>query len=429
MASVSRRDFARLLALTGSSALLPRPGAAAPAPVRPITPPPRAPGAPDEAYWKEVRARFSLAAGLTFMNASNLCPTPLAVLDALDRGTRAMDADPSSATKARFAEQREDTRRVLAQFLGATPEEIVITRNTSEGNNLVSSGLQLGAGDEVVTFSDNHPSNLVAWREKARRYGFTVTTIDQPKPHPGPDWYLDAARRAITPRTKVLAFTHVTNSVGDLFPAAELCALARERGVLSLLDGAQSCGILAIDVSQVRPDFYTGSAHKFLCGPKETGVLYVSREVHDRVWPSIVSLYPGAVGISRKLESSGQRDEAAMAALGDAVRFQLAIGRPAIEARGRELAGALMRGLSALPGVSLYTSTDPRRSATVVTFKPATLDPRRLATALYQNERIAVMPRAGDDRPGIRLSPHLYNTMDDVALVVGALKKYLAAGV
>jgi selenocysteine lyase/cysteine desulfurase len=128
------------------------------------------------------------------------------------------------------------------------------------------------------------------------------------------------------------------------------------------------------------------------------------------------------------MEATGQRDEAAMAALGTAVVFQRTVGHAAIEARGRELAQLLMRELGRLPGVQLYTSPDPARSSTVVTLRPGTLDPRKLATVLYERDRIAVSARAGQDRPGIRLSPHLFNTTEEVERAVGAIKRTLASG-
>src|SRR5688572_27087537 len=132
--SVSRRDFARLLAVTGSAAFLPELGG------RFVSSPlPRTPAEPDEKFWKEVRARFLLPSDLAFLNAANLCPTSTAVVEALERNTRFLDADPSSARRARLTEGREESRRLLAKFLGVTAEEIVITRNTSEANNLVSS--------------------------------------------------------------------------------------------------------------------------------------------------------------------------------------------------------------------------------------------------------------------------------------------------
>src|SRR5918992_2292335 len=421
--SVSRRDFARLLAVTGSAAFVPElPRAFVSSPLPPT------PAEPDEKFWKEVRARFLLPSDLVFLNAANLCPTSTAVVEALERNTRFLDANPSSASRARLTEGRGESRRQLAKFLGAAPEEIVITRNTSEANNLVSSGLQLGAGDEVIVFSDNHPSNLNAWREKAKRFGFGVVEIPVVTPHPGPSAYLDAFAKATTARTRLLAVTHVTSTIGDLFPVAAICAQARERGVLSLVDGAQTFGVLNVNLGEMRPDFYTGSVHKWPCGPKETGLLFVSAAVHDRMHASVVSLYPGAVGISRRLEAYGQRDEAALATVGAAVAFQEQIGRAAIEQRVRELAAYLARELSRIDGVTLWTRMDADTSAAIVVFKPAGLDPRRVVTTLYERDRVACAASGGTTRPGVRLSPHLYNTMDEMSRVVEAVRKYVTGG-
>jgi isopenicillin-N epimerase len=421
--SISRRDFTRLVAVTGSAAFLRELGG--PFVSSPL---PRTPAEPDEKFWKEVRARFLLPSDLAFLNAANLCPTSTAVVEALERNTRFLDADPSSARRARLTEGREESRRLLARFLGVAPEEIVITRNTSEANNLVSSGLQLGPGDEVIVFSDNHPSNLNAWREKAKRFGFGVVDIPVVTPHPGPSACLDAFANAITTRTRLVAVTHVTNTIGDLFPVSAICAQARERGVLSLVDGAQSFGVLNVNLGGMRPDFYTGSVHKWPCGPKETGLLFVSAAVHDRVHPSVVSLYPGAVGISRRLEAFGQRDEAALATVGAAVAFQEQIGRTAIERRARELALYLARELSRIDGVTLWTRMDDDTSAGIVVFKPAGLEPRRVVATLYDRDRIACAASGGPTRPGVRLSPHLYNTMDEMSRVVEAVRKYVTKG-
>lgn len=426
---LTRRDFARLLAISGSSTFLPRTATAlerAPSDTRPLRP---AGSSPDERYWTDVRQHFLMPSDRVHINAANLCPAPRSVIEEQERWSRMMDADPSAATKTKLADAREETRKLLAQFLGAAPEEVVITRNTSEANNFVSSGVTLGPSDEIVLYSDNHPSNLGAWREKAKRFGFRITLVPQVSPHPGADYYVEAFRKALTPRTKLLSFTHVTNSVGDMLPARELCAMARERGILTLVDGAQSFGVLAVNMAEMQPDFYTGSAHKWPCGPKETGLLYVRRDSYDRLTPSVASLYAGRVGASRTLEAMGQRDEPALAALAEAVRFQTTIGRPAVEARARELTQMLMEELGKLPGVVLWTSRDPQRSAGVVTFKPATLDPRRLVAALYDRDKVACSARAGEDRPGVRFAPHVYNPVREVETVVAAIKRYLASGV
>jgi len=350
------------------------------------------------------------------------------VLEALRRETDSVDRDPSGQNRARLSGEKENLRKTLAAFLRVTPEEIVITRNTSEANNMVSSGIDLRPGDEVVVFHDNHPSNLTAWNEKAKRFGFYVIEIPQVNPHPGMDYYIDAYKKAITPKTKILTFTHLSSSVGDLFPAKELCALARERGVMSLVDGAQSFGLLDVNLAEINPDFYTGSAHKWPCGARECGVLYINARAHKNIWPSIYSAYSGAVGISRTFEGFGQRDEATMIAFREALEFQTKVGRAAIEKRSRELANQLIAGLSKLPDVKVWTSPNPSLNAAVVSFLPGSLNSQKLGQALYEKDKIGTAGRGGQDRGGLRASPHFYNSPEEVDRLVSAVGRYLKSG-
>jgi selenocysteine lyase/cysteine desulfurase len=421
----SRRDFTRLFALGGSAALVGHPALAL-SRVPPVVPVPV--GASDD-RWADVRAQFLMPPEVAVFNAANLCPSPVPVLTALDDYTRKLDRVPSPAFRGEMHDVKEKTRSLLAAMLRATPEEIVLTRNTSEANNFVSSGLDLGSGDDVIVFADNHPSNHLAWREKARRFGYAVRVVDQPCPHPGAGYYLDAVRKLLTPRTRVLAFSHVTNTVGDVMPAKALCALAREHGVLSLVDGAQSLGVLDVDLRDMGADFFTGSAHKWPCGPKETGVLYVRAEAQPRLSPSVISLYAGATGLSRTFEGLGQRDEPALLAFGEAVRFQTTVGLAAIEARARELGQACLDGLRKIEGVTVWTHADPARSTSVVSFKPGDLDPARLATTLFERDGIICAARPGPDRGGLRFSPHFYNAHAEVDRALGAVRRYMKSGV
>jgi isopenicillin-N epimerase len=418
-----RREFAQLFAIGGSAALFAARPAAWTRPQLAAATAPR-----DERFWSDVREQYVMPRGYICLNAANLCPSPARVLEAYFDSTRSVDRDPSPQNRQKTRDGREATRRALAAFLRATPEEIVITRNTSESNNIVSSGLDLKAGDEVLLFSDNHPSNHDAWRQKSQRFGFTVRIVDQVNPHPGAEFYVDAFRKQMTPRTRVVAFTHVTSTVGDLLPAAELCRLARDHGALSLVDGAQSFGVLDVDLSKMQPDFFTGSAHKWPCGPKENGLLYVNKQVHDRIKPSIVSLYPGEVGISRTLEAFGQRDEPAMMGFGEALGFQMRIGHDAIEKRSRELTQLLIEGLGRISGVKVWTHADPARSTTIVSFRPAALDVRKLQQALYENDHVVCATRGGADRGGLRFSPHVYNVRSDIERTVDAVARYIAKG-
>jgi isopenicillin-N epimerase len=425
--SVTRRDFARLFAVGGSAALFTHPEFAAAQ-----TPAPRAISfgtpASGEAFWRSVRDQFVMPPQLAVMNAANLCPSSRPVIEALIASTRDIDENPSFPNREKLGPAKEATRKKVAAFLRVTPEEIVLTRNTSESNNLVSSGLDLKAGDEIVAFGDNHPSNLQAWHAKGKRFGYTVKVVDAVSPHPGAEYYVDAFTKALTPQTKVLALTHLSSTVGDLLPVAELCRLARERGVMTLIDGAQSFGLMDVDLGTMQPDFYSGSAHKWPCGPKEAGVLFINRHVHDRIWPSIYSAYPGGVGISKTFEGFGQRDEPALIAFAAALDFQVRIGRPQVERRSCELAQAMMAGLKKIDGVQIWTHPAPDRSRAVVSFQPGSLDTRKLAAVLYERDRLTGAPRGGEDRPGLRFSPHIYNTMEEVDRVVAAVGRYMKTG-
>jgi isopenicillin-N epimerase len=180
-----------------------------------------------------------------------------------------------------------------------------------------------------------------------------------------------------------------------------------------------------VNLGDIQPDFYSGSAHKWPCGARECGVLFVNTRAQARLWPSIYSAYPGAVGFSRTFEGFGQRDEATMIAFREALAFQTKVGRTAIEQRARALSTQLMDGLAKLPGVKVWTSPDPALRAAVVSFVPGSLDPNTLATALYEKDRVAVTTRGGQDRPGLRVSPHFYNSPAEVDRLLAGLRREL----
>jgi selenocysteine lyase/cysteine desulfurase len=179
----------------------------------------------------------------------------------------------------------------------------------------------------------------------------------------------------------------------------------------------------------MQPDFYSGSAHKWPCGPKENGVLYINKAAQPKIWATIFSAYPGRVGVSQTFEGFGQRDEPAMIAFGEALKLQSEIGRGQIEKRARELTQALMTGLKTVNGVKIWTSREPSRAAAIVSIQPGNLDIRKLSAALYQKDRIGCAIRGGQDRPGLRFSPHFYNTHADVERAVAAVKRYIASGI
>ena len=243
-------------------------------------------------------------------------------------------------------------------------------------------------------------------------------------PHPsGPEDLIKPFREAITDKTKVLALTHASNVSGILLPVRELCSIARRSGVYVHVDGAQTWGALHVDLQQLGCDSYAASAHKWFCGPKEVGLLYVRRERIGGLWPSIVAPGWGSTAETelkgaRKFESMGQRDDAALSALGDTAKFHDSIGPTKVEARVRELASLLKRSIAEI-GASLVTPVDDALSAGVCIMEVAPERRQSLFDAMYHDAGIA-----GSTSGGFRLCPHLYNTREHIERAVRGIEKH-----
>jgi selenocysteine lyase/cysteine desulfurase len=236
---------------------------------------------------------------------------------------------------------------------------------------------------------------------------------------------LKTFRAAITPKTRVISFTDVSNTTGVRMPSKELCRMARERGVYTHVDGAQTFGAIPLNLREMECDSYSASAHKWFMGPKEAGALYIRQERITEIWPSVVGVGWGAkvetaARGARKFETLGQRDDAAVSAMGTTVDFHNLIGRDRVEARIRELAAALKEGVSKIPGAGLRTSAKPVLSAGVCVVGFEGKDPRKIYEALYAKHGVA-----GAATGGLRLCPHIYNTPEEIDRTVSALHQVI----
>jgi len=382
-----------------------------------------------EGYWSMVAGQFPFRHGKIPMNAANLCPSPRVVSERVADLTRDEDSDVSNPNRAKFNTLADEARKKVAEHVGASADEIALVRNTSEANNTINNGVPLAPGDEVVLWDQNHQCNNAAWDVRAARHGFTVKRVTLPSPTPAPGEIVKLFEAALTPRTKVLSITYISNSSGIRLPAKQLCSLARERGIHAHLDGAQTWGVLHLDLKDIGCDSFSASAHKWLMGPKQVGLLYVRQERIPQLWPSIVSVGWNQDAMttkiaSKKFETLGQRDDGGLAAVGTAVDFHRMIGFSNVEARTMELASALMEGLSKINRVKLVTPVDPGSSGGVVISQIADLDRTKMSALvkdLYEKYGIA-----GAATGGLRLSPHVYNTMADVELAIRGVKELLA---
>ena len=382
---------------------------------------PPAPGArADEDYWSLVRAQFAFREDRVPMNAANLCPSPMAVADEVTRLTRDIDEDCSFQNRDQFNGMLETSRSLVSEALGVDPDEVALVRNTSEANNTINAGLPLEPGDEVVVWDQNHPTNNVAWDVRAARYGIRVVRVSVPANPASAGELVEPFVGAFSRRTRVVALTHVSNLSGIRLPVRVIADAAHERGIHVHLDGAQTFGAEALDLRALGCDSYSSSAHKWFMGPKEAGVLYVRRELVPSIWASGVA--PGWGGDAetdlegaRKFESLGQRDDACLAAMATAARFHATLGPDRIGLRVAELATAIKEGVAAL-GLPLVTPMDPALSGGVCIVEVAG-DRQAVFDRMYREHGIAGAPTGG-----LRLSPHVYNTMEHVERALAGIQ-------
>ncbi len=372
----------------------------------------------------QAAAAFGFDDNRVPMNAANLCPMPTAVHQAVERYGRELDRDMSHVNRGRIEALKEDARSRLAIQLGVSADELAIVRNTSEANNIVVQGLPLEAGDEVLLWDQNHPSNGVAWDVQAARNGSIVRRFSMPTAPGSPEELVQVFRNAITPKTRVVSFTHISNVSGLRLPAQEICASlkAMRNDLYVHVDGAQTWGIADVNLAHLGCDSFSASAHKWFMGPRETGLLYVRQPQIERLWPNCVSVPWGnaaapSVAGARKFEAFGQRDDAAIAALGAAVDFHETLTPAGIERRAAAVAQQLRLGLQEL-GVQFVSPLASAFTSNVVILAASPENATALVDRLLRESGIIVAAVGG-----LRMTPHVYNTAEHIDRVIDGIAK------
>lgn len=373
-----------------------------------------------ELYWLLVRRQFIFPESAVPMNCANLCPTFQSVAEKVTALSRIVDYDVSLNNRAQFNGTLHDARARVAAQIGAAPDEVALVRNTSEANSTITNGLDFRAGDEVVVWEQNHVTNNEAWDIRAKRYGLKVVRVSVPRVPDSDEQVVDLFAKACTGRTKILTFTEVSNVSGLRLPAKKLAAMARGRGIHCHVDGAQSWGAQALDLHDMGCDSFSGSAHKWFMGPKEVGILYVRSGRAPDIWPNIIG-YTGEIKVeleltnALKFETLGQRDDAAVAALGETAELHDQIRPERVEARIKDLASLLKAGLKDI-GARLVTPEDPKMSGGVVIIEVPKDNQKTVTDTLYSKFGIAASTTGG-----LRLCPHIYNTRAHVMRAIEAV--------
>ena len=378
---------------------------------------------PDEiATGRSAASGFRFADDKVPMNAANLCPMPAAVADAVASFQAELDVDMSGPSRGRVEALKGEARAGIAQLLGVQPAEIAIVRNTSEANNVIVQGLDLNAGDEVLLWDQNHPSNDVAWRVRAARDGIVIRHLSVPTDANTEDEVIDAFLNALTPRTRVVSFTHISNVTGFRLPANELCAALRRHSAELYLhvDGAQTWGAVDADLRAMDCDSFSGSAHKWLMGPREVGLLYVREARQSSLWPGVVSVPWGneaepSVPGAQRFEALGQRDDAAIAGLVATLSLHEELSPAEVERRSLAVSNRLRAALEDLE-VPMVTSTNPRFASSVVILSAPREQRGALVEHMLNDAGVITAPVNG-----LRFSPHIYNTAEHVDRAASAV--------
>ena len=335
----------------------------------------------------------------------------------------------------RHRELLQQARGAVAALINATPEEVSLTQNTTEGLNLVVNGIDWHHGDEVVTCDLEHPSVLVPAYFLRQRHGVKVKVVEIP-PAAGKAEVLERFTDAMTPRTRLLFLSHVQFSCGLRLPVPELAELAHRRGAWLLLDGAQGVGHVALDVREIDCDFYAMPGHKWLLGPDGVGALYVRRELVPELQPRKVG-GRAAHSFDREGNLTPRSDEITkfeltttsvplFAGMVAAIEFLQEIGLPATEERAVALGSRAAERLADIPGVSVTSPTDPQTRSGLVTFTVRGKEPVQVVNALWEQDK--VVARSVQWPPGVRLATTFFITEDEIDRVCALVGELAARG-
>lgn len=391
----------------------------------------------DLTRWRRVRDEFLMNPGLVHLNTGSLGCAPRIAIAAAAEAQQALEADPVHTLWGALGNGMEDIRDKAATFIGATKDEVAITRNTTEGMNAVAGGLDLAPGDEVLTTNHEHGGGMSCWQWLREHRGIKLVYIPMPAPATDADQIVGLVEKHLTPRTKVCSFSHVETITGIQMPLARIAAITRPRGILLVCDGAQAPGMLTIDVKALGVDTYASSSHKWLLAPKGSGLLYVRKEAKDRVHPIMFR-----DGFGTYSGSFGTRDVATVIGHGVAIDFHNALGRERIEARCRQLNQYLRDCLATIPALRLLTPAQPELATGIVTYaldrEPGSNG--KLAEHLRSAYNIVVKTVPGtyayvpkEDIPGqkgadynaLRFSTHLYNDEVEIERLASGIKGWL----
>jgi len=382
----------------------------------------------DEAFWSQVQRAFRVDRSLINLNNGGVSPAPVAVEEALRRYQEYSNLAPAHNMWRVLEPQRETVRRDLAELFGCDAEEIALTRNASEALEICQLGFDLRPGDEVLATDQDYGRMLDTFRQRERRDGVVLKLFPLPVPLDDPGVVVDLYRRQLTPRTRLILVSHMVNLTGQVLPAREVVRLGRERGVPVIVDGAHSFAHFPFAHADLECDYYATSLHKWLFAPVGAGMLYVRRERVRPLWP----LMPAPAKLDddiRKFEEIGTHPAANFLALGEAVAFHRGLGAERKAARLIHLRDRWAARLGRHPRLRLLTSLATGHAVGIATFAASGMDHAALVDHLWERWRILVTHILHPSFEGIRVTPSVYTTLEEIDRFCAAVEDALERGI
>jgi len=416
---MNRREAIR--GLTCSAALFGLPAAAAGAKVRPL------PGDDffddhPESFWNQLRdEQFVLPDERVFLNTGSLGVAPRPVLKAITDYLESAAALTTDEYYPRWGyESLDEYRQELSQFLGCKKDELALVHNTTEAMSIIAGGMALKSGDEVLITDQEHPGGRSPWRLREAKGEITVREVALPLTPDSPQQLVDVVISAIGPNTRVLSFSGITSPTGLVMPIQEICDAAREKGVISVVDGAHMTGQIRFRIDDLHCDYFASSPHKWLFAPAGSGLLYIREDRLDGHYPVVVTADWNDKGLKAgRFMRVGTNNRAIVVGLMAGLRFAGAIGHDRIYKRIHDLSKQVYARASELPFIRMYTPDDDKMFAAMVTFH-IKLSQAKLDGFWSRCEERSIFTTR---YPHLRISTHVHTRQSDLDVFFETLRE------
>jgi len=381
----------------------------------------------DESFWFEIQQAFTVDRSLVNLNNGGVSPSPAVVQEAMKRSLDYSNTAPTYAMWRILEPQREGVRQRLARAFGCDAEEIAVTRNASESLQICQLGFDLAPGDEVLTTDQDYPRMITTFQQRERRDGIVLKRFPIPVPAEDPQEIVRLFEERITPRTRLILMCHMINLTGQILPVKQVVAMARGKGIPIIVDGAHAFAHFDFTHADLDCDYYASSLHKWLFAPHGTGLLYVRRERIASLWPMMPAAPEMAADI-RKFEEIGTHPAANFLGVGDALTFHEGIGPSVKQERLILLRDHWSRRLLAHDRVRLHTSLAPGRACGIATVQIEGIPTLALSDWLWTKHRIITTAIVHEQFEGLRISPSVYTTMQELDRFGDAMERVIRDG-